>query len=56
MGEDVKNEDVIHFQTNVIINGCVYYQSLAQQLAKHVCCQKYDEKMHRRFIIRYRYK
>lgn len=43
MGEDVKNEDVIHFQTNVIINGCVYYQSLAQQLAKHVCCQKYDE-------------
>lgn len=41
--ETNQNDDVIHFSTNVIINGCVYYQSLAQQLAKHICCKKYDE-------------
>ena len=39
----IDSDDVIMYQTDVIINGSMYFQSLAHQLAKHICCRQYDE-------------
>lgn len=41
--QKVDSDDVIIYQTDVIINGTMYFQSLAHQLAKHICCRKYEE-------------
>ena len=41
--QKVDSDDVIIYQTDVIINGTMYFQSLAHQLAKHICCKTYDE-------------
>ncbi len=35
--------DEIDFETDVVINGQSFYRSPAQQLAKHITTQKYDE-------------
>lgn len=38
----IEGQDKINFTTDVVIDGKTYFQSLAHQLAAHVCNKEYD--------------